>query len=88
MSKENKKKIEEAASNYFTEQIANYINKTIMELKSDVSGFGNYAIRNTKKFKNEKAWKDFNWGEKYQSAVFEVRTSVNLKSSYLIIGIN
>lgn len=83
MSKENISLIEDYASSYFSTHIKDYLYKTSVVLKSDISKFGKIAIKH---FKNWNDWTSYDWLDKYESSFFDVDVSVNLKSSYLVIG--
>lgn len=83
MSDENISAIEEYASSYFKSHIENYLYKTSIILKSDVSKFGKIAIKH---FKTWNDWTEYDWLDKYQNSFFDVDVNVKLKSSYLVIG--
>lgn len=83
LTEDNIKKIEEYANAYFKSHIQDYLYKTSIELKSDISKFGRYAIRN---FLTWQDWKEYDWINKYPNSTFNVQVDTNLKSSYLIVG--
>ena len=83
LTKENISKIEDFASSYIKAHIDEYLYKTSKEYKSDISGFGKYAVNN---FKDWNSWNDYNWLDKYQNSFFSTSVKINLKASYLIMG--
>ena len=82
-NKDTVQKIEEYANSYFSSQILDYLYKTSNVYKSDVSGFGQYAVKNFDTLEN---WNKYNWLNNFQNSIFKVKVSTNLKSSYLILG--
>lgn len=83
LTKENIAKIEEYANSYFKSHIEEYLYKTSLELKSDISKFGRFAVRN---FLTWDEWKKYDWANKYPNSTFNVKVRTTLKSSYLIVG--
>ena len=82
LNKENLELIENYANNYIKSYINNYLYKTSKEFKSDVTGFGRYAVS---KFLTWDKWDKYNWLDNYQNAFFDVSVDVHVKSRYLII---
>lgn len=83
LTKENITKIEDYANSYFKSHIEDYLYKTSLELKSDISKFGRYAV---KSFLTWDDWKKYDWVNKYPNSTFNVKVKTSLKSSYLIVG--
>lgn len=73
--------ISNSASKYIELQMYNYLYKTSKKYKSDISGFGKYAMSN---FITTKDAKSYNWQDNYQNSFFKVNCNVNIKSGYLI----
>ena len=82
LSQENIDLIEKNASLYIKSYIDDYLYKTSKELKSDIVGFGKYAVS---KFLTWNEWDKYNWLDNYQNSIFSVDVNVNVKSRYLII---
>lgn len=74
-------KIESSATQYLTQQIYNYYDKTAKELNSDISGIGRFAIKN---FKTTEDWKNYNWAENYKNCTFKVDVKTDIKSGHLL----
>ena len=74
--------VEQYASSYVKAFISDFLYKTAKEFKSDIAGFGRYAVT---KFTTWNDWKDYNWLENYQNAFFNINVNVDVKSRYLII---
>lgn len=85
LTNENIVKIQEYANSYFKANISDYLYKTSIEYKSDIAGFGRYAVRN---FSNLEDWKEYDWLNNYQNSFFDVNIDTNISSSYLVIGNN
>lgn len=83
LTNENIKKIEDYCNSYLKCQINDYLYKTSIEFKSDITGFGKIAIKD---FSNLKDWKEYDWLNNYSSSVFNVNVDTNIVSSYLVIG--
>jgi len=76
-------RIEKAAENYLRTQIFDYLYKTSKYLETDIIGAGKYALKH---FNTAYDFENYNWLEKYTDAFFEVSTSLNVKSSFLLTG--
>lgn len=74
--------IENYASLYVKSYLYDYLYKTSKELKSDIAGFGRYAVCH---FWNLKDWDDYNWLDNYVNATFDLDVNVQVKSRYLLI---
>ena len=82
LNKENLDLIESYANNYIKSYINDYLYKTSKEFKSDVTGFGKYAVSN---FLTWDKWDKYNWLDNYPNSFFDVSIDVHVKSRYLII---
>lgn len=74
--------INKYASEYLTEAITNYLNKTSKEYKSDICGFGKYAVTN---YLTLDEWYKSNWLDNYEKAVFSVNVTVSIESGAAFI---
>ena len=74
-------KISETCSKYLESVFCDYLYKTSKEFKSDINGFGKYALGN---FFTTKDYDNYNWTANYQNAFFEVNVNTSIKSSMLI----
>lgn len=82
-SEQRLKKIEESAENYLKTLISNYCYKTAKEFRSDIAGFGKYAIGS---FKTSDAFAEYDWLNHYQDTFFETDAKVTIKSGFLLTG--
>lgn len=73
------KTMNEYTEEYMKVQLENYLYKTSKEFKSDISGFGKYAIS---KYLTLDEWLDSNWLENYKNAFFNVKVNMNVNSGY------
>lgn len=74
--------IEEYASLYVKSYMYDYLYKTAKEFKSDITGFGKYAVSN---FWNLKDWQEYNWLDNYQNSFFDLDVELKVKSRFLLI---
>lgn len=74
-------KFSTATENYLEKEFEDYFNKISKEYGTDIDGFSYKALSH---FKTQKTWNDFNWKEKFKSAVFHTNVSVNVISSQMI----
>ncbi len=74
-------KIENSATQYLTQQIYNYYDKTAKEFNSDISGIGRFASKN---FKTIDEWENYNWAENYKNCTFKVDVKTDIKSGHLL----
>ncbi len=79
---DNVKLIEETCSKYLEENILNYLYKTSKEYKSDIDGFGKYAV---KYFTTIQDWEQYNWLDNFESSTFSVEVSSSLKSGHTFL---
>ena len=82
LNEERVKKVEEYTNKYLEENILSYLYKTSKDFKTDINGFGRFAVKN---FLIWNDWIDFNWLHKYESATFNVTVKSDFKSSYLLM---
>lgn len=73
--------IQDSANKYLSDQLNNYFYKTSKEYNSDIAGIGRFAIKN---FKTSQDWKDYNWLENYQNAVFKVNVELSIRTGILL----
>lgn len=79
-SVETLKDLSDASNKYLSNQISSYLYKTAKDFKSDINGFGKYAVKN---YLTWDEWIASNWLENYQSSFFDVNVTVNIKSGEL-----
>ena len=82
LSSENIEKIEDYATSYVENCIAEYLYKTSKVFKSDIAGFGKYAVTH---FKTMDEWNDCHWLTLYNDAFFHIDVKTNVASSYLLL---
>lgn len=80
--KEKSEAIENACNEYLEKYVTQYLYKTSKELKSDINGFGKYAV---KYFSTMQEWEQYNWLDNYSNSVFNVKVKTSLKSSYTFL---
>lgn len=73
--------IEKVSNSYLENVLLSYLYKTSKEYKSDIDGFGKYAL---KSFLTDQEWQNFNWHSKYKDAIFNVTVNTNIESSMLL----
>lgn len=71
--------INKSAEQYLKSELENYLYKTSKEFKSDIAGFGKYALS---KYLTIDKWHKSNWLENYKNSFFDVKVNVNIKSGY------
>lgn len=79
-SSENLKLIEQYASDYMEEQITSYLYKTSKSYKSDIVGFGKYAMLNYLTWDD---WISSNWLSNYENSFFDVNVNFTITSGHL-----
>lgn len=77
---ENLEIINSSANSYLKSQISSFLYKTSKELKSDIVGYGKYAMKD---YITTEEWEKSDWLSNYQNAFFDVDVSINLKSGEL-----
>lgn len=73
--------ISESCNKYLESVLTDYLYKTSKEFKSDINGFGKYALNN---FFTTQDFDNYNWLKNYQNAFFEVQVDTSIKSGMLI----
>ncbi len=73
--------ISQTCNKYLESVFCDYLYKTAKEFKSDINGFGKYALSN---FFTTQDYDNYNWRNNYQNAFFEVNVDTSIKSSMLI----
>lgn len=73
--------ISKSCSKYLESVLCDYLYKTSKEFKSDINGFGKYALSN---FFTTQDFNNYNWSNNYQNAFFKVEVDTSVKSSMLI----
>ncbi len=73
--------ISQTCNKYLESVFCDYLYKTAKEFKSDINGFGKYALSN---FFTTQDYDNYNWRNNYQNAFFEVHVDTSIKSSMLI----
>lgn len=66
---------------YLENVLLNYLYKTSLEFKSDISGIGKYALSN---FSTTSEFKDFNWSNNYKTSTFNVNINTTIDSGFLL----
>ena len=73
--------ISESCNKYLEAVLTDYLYKTAKEFKSDINGFGKYALNN---FFTTQDFDDYNWSTNYQNSFFQVTVDTSVKSGMLI----
>ena len=73
--------IQNTVKRHLEKQIYDYVNTTAKEYKSDISGFGRYAVKN---FRTINDWESYNWLENYQNSTFKVNVDISIKTGNLL----
>lgn len=73
--------ISESCNKYLESVFSDYLYKTSKEFKSDINGFGKYALNN---FFTTQDFDNYNWLDSYKNAFFEVKVDTSIKSGMLI----
>lgn len=74
--------VSNACNSYLQERFANFLYKTSKEYKSDICGFGKYALGN---FLTTKDYEDYDWLTSYTDSFFDVKVETNVRSSMLLV---
>lgn len=82
-SNENIDALEGYAVSYLEEKLLEYLYKTTKDLHSDIAGFGESL---TSKYLTTEQWENVNWLDLYIDSTFDVEVTVDIKSSYILIG--
>ncbi|MBR3254746.1 MAG: Ger(x)C family spore germination protein [Clostridia bacterium] len=70
--------ISNSCNSFLESTFSNYLYKTAKDFKSDINGFGKYALS---KFWTTKEFNDFNWLESYENSFFKINVNTNVESS-------
>ena len=70
-----------ALKDYLKTQVSNYLYKTSKEFKVDINRFDKIVKRN---FLTTQDYENYNWGQKYENAEFDVNVKCVIKSSLLM----
>ena len=73
--------IQNTVKRHIEKQIYDYLNTTAKKYKSDISGFGRFAVKN---FRTINDWKSYNWLENYQNSTFKVNVDISIKTGNLL----
>lgn len=73
--------IQNTVKRHIEKQIYDYLYITSKEYKSDISGFGRYAVKN---FRTINDWESYNWLENYQNSTFKVNVDISIKTGNLL----
>ena len=73
--------IQNTVKRHIEKQIYDYLYTTSREYKSDISGFGRYAVKN---FRTINDWESYNWLENYQNSTFKVNVDISIKTGNLL----
>jgi spore germination protein KC len=74
-------KLEDSLNSYLTTKIYEYLYKVSKEFKSDIDGFGKYAVQN---FKTYDEWENFNWLDNFENSFFNIAVNTTIKSGYIL----
>lgn len=72
--------ISETCSKYLESVLSDYLYKTAKEFKSDINGFGKFALNN---FFTTQDFDIYNWTDNYQNSFFEVHVDTSIKSRHV-----
>lgn len=75
------KDLSQTCNKYLESVFSDFLYRTAKDLKSDINGFGKYALNN---FFTTQDYDNYNWCNHYQNAFFEVDIDTSIKSSMLI----
>jgi spore germination protein KC len=73
--------ISKSCNSYLESVFSDYLYKTSKDFKSDINGFGKYALKN---FFTTEDFDNYNWLENYKNAFFEVKVDTSIQSGMLI----
>lgn len=75
--------ISNSTNQYVEKIITDYLYKTSTRLKTDIDGFGKYALS---LFLTEDEFNSYQWLENYKDSTFNVEVDTHVKSSFLLSG--
>ena len=73
--------ISNSCNSFLESTFSNYLYKTSKEYKSDINGFGKYALS---KFWTTHEFDKYNWNDNYENCFFDVKVNTNVESSILL----
>lgn len=73
--------ISTACNHYLESVLSEYLYKTSIEFKSDINGFGRYALLH---FKTNQDFSDFNWSANYVNSTFDIKIDTTMDSGFLL----
>lgn len=73
--------ISNSCNSYLESTFSSYLYKTSKDFKSDINGFGKFALKN---FISVQDFEQYNWLDNYQNAFFDVEVDTSIKSGMLI----
>lgn len=73
--------ISNSCSNYMQNVLLNFLYKTSIEFKSDINGFGKYALSD---FSTNIDFKNYDWRNSYVNSVFDVDVNTTVNSGFLL----
>ncbi len=73
--------LSQTCNKYLESVFSDYLYKTSKEFKSDINGFGKYALGN---FFTTQDYDNYKWCDNYHNAFFDVKIDTSIKSSMLI----
>ncbi len=73
--------ISNSCSNYMQNVLLNFLYKTSIEFKSDINGFGKYALSD---FSTNIDFKNYDWRNSYVNSVFDVNVNTTVNSGFLL----
>lgn len=74
-------RISNSLNEYLTNSLTDYLYKTSLRFKSDINGFGEYALLN---FLTIPEFEKYNWKDSYEDSIFKVNLDTMIDSSILI----
>ncbi len=72
--------ISKTCNKYLESVFGDYLYKTAKDFKSDINGFGKYALNN---FFTTQDFDTYNWCDNYQNAFFDVEVNTSVKSRHV-----
>ena len=75
------KNISNSCNSFLESTFSNYLYKTSKDFKSDINGFGKYALT---KFWTTNEFDKYNWNDNYENCFFDVQVNTNVESSILL----
>lgn len=73
--------ISNSCNNYLENVLLDYLYKTSIDFKSDINGFGKYALSS---FYTNKEFKNYNWVDNYVNSTFKVNINTTVNSGFLL----